>query len=207
MRMDSARLRARLYKHREKSVTSSTKLHLGCGKRLVPGWLNVDVAGDGVLVDLATVPLPWQDGVFNVIVSQHVIEHLEFMEEVIPLLRELRRTAKAGAEIWLSCPDLEKTCRSYLENHGADMLEDFITRFPDLKAWRAIPAHMINSLFHQQGEHKNLYDYAMLKWACDQTGWANCTHVVEADLLKRFPDFPARNDDFHSIYITATAGS
>ncbi len=180
-------------------------LHLGCGKRIVPGWLNVDVVGGEQLVDLGCGALPWPDGVFEAIVSQHVIEHLELFDEVIPLLRDLRRVAKPGAELWLSCPDLEKTCRSYMEYRGADMLEDFITRFPSLAAWRPIPSHMINALFHQDGEHKNLFDYDLLCWSCRQVGWRDCVRVDEAQLLSRFPEFPPRNDDYHSIYICAKA--
>ena len=204
MRMDALRLRARLEQSRTMAPASAL-LHVGCGKRSVAGWLNIDVAGGEQSVDLGCGRLPWPDGVFDAVVSQHVIEHLELFEEVIPLLRELRRVARAGAEIWLSCPDLEKTCRSYVDNRGADMLEDFITRFPNLTAWRTIPAHMINSLFHQSGEHKNLFDYDLLSWACQQAGWHDCVRVDEAQLLSRFPEFPPRYDDYHSIYVRARA--
>jgi predicted SAM-dependent methyltransferase len=207
MRFDALRQRARISNPSENIDPSETKLHVGCGKRLVPGWLNVDVAGTECTVDLACGCLPWRDGVFDAIVSQHVIEHLELMDEVLPLLLELRRVAKPGAEIWLSCPDLEKACRSYLDHKGADLLEDFITRFPELKEWREIPSHMINSLFDQQGEHKNLFDFDLLRWTCNKAGFVDCTRMQEADLLDRFPEFPRRNDDSHSIYVRAVSSN
>src|SRR5712691_8767787 len=68
MQMDSLRLRARLSAPGEKLRSFSPKLHLGCGTRLVPGWMNVDVVGGDCTVDLACGSLPWEDATFDVIV-------------------------------------------------------------------------------------------------------------------------------------------
>ena len=65
-------------------------------------------------VDLAR-PLPWNSEVFDLVVTQHVVEHLDVFEELIPCLRELRRCMKVDGEVWISCPDLEKVCKSYVE--------------------------------------------------------------------------------------------
>jgi predicted SAM-dependent methyltransferase len=204
-RFDLVRLDARLSGPAGPVEPAETKLHFGCGRRQVPGWLNVDVAGSSCRVDLGSGRLPWADRSFDAIVGQHVIEHLELMEEVIPLLRELGRVSRPGAEVWLSCPDMEKACRSYVERRGEDMLDDFIGRFPGLVAWKDHPSHMINALFHQHGEHKNLFDFDLLRWACEEAGLSDCIRVEEADLLARFRGFPPRNDDFHSIYVRAIA--
>lgn len=187
-------------------VPSHDRLHLGAGPRRVQGWLNVDLANSECDVDLAGGRLPWRNGVFEAVVSQHVIEHLELETELLPLLRELRRVLKPGGEIWLSCPDIEKICRSYLEHRMVDLLEDRVKRWPDFSLRGAPSTHMINHLFHQEGQHRNLFDFDLLEWALDQAGFTRAERMQEADLLRRFPGFPPRNDDKLSIYARALAG-
>jgi predicted SAM-dependent methyltransferase len=203
MEFDTLRLAARLAQPSRQIVPASSRLHFGCGKRVVSGWVNADVVDAEVSVDLASGVLPWKDGVFEVMVGQHVIEHLELFDELLPLLREFRRVAKPGAELWLSCPDMEKVCRAYVSDKGAILRAEFEREFPGLAEWKELPSHMINSLFHQDGEHKNLFDYELLAWACRKAGFIECDRVTEADLLRRFPEFPARNDENHTIYIRA----
>ena len=200
------RTRARLLHNTRRGVQpASGKLHFGCGGRRVPGWLNVDVAGSEYDIDLACGRLPWRDGVFEVVVGQQVVEHLELTEELAPLLKELRRTARPGAEIWLSCPDMEVVCRSYFEHKGADLLEDRRSRFPEFSLGGVPAQHMINVHFHQDGEHKNLFDFEILQWALEQAGFGDCRRVSEADFLERFPEFPPRNDDYSTLYVRAVA--
>jgi predicted SAM-dependent methyltransferase len=205
MRMDLARLTARTRARGLKaSVPTSSRLHLGCGSRTIPGWLNVDVAKSDHDVDLVE-PLPWADGHFRVIVSQHVIEHLELETELVPLLRELRRVADPDCEVWLSCPDLEKVCRGYIEDKGRGLIEDRETRMhTDLGLNGIPPQHIINRLFHQSGEHKNLFDFELLEWALRRAGFRDCGRAVEQDLLDRFPEFLPRRDDFVTLYVRAT---
>jgi hypothetical protein len=141
-------------------------------------------------------------------VSQQVIEHLDLTTELVPLFRELRRVCRPGAEIWLSCPDLAKACRAYLEDKGAALLADRDARASvDSGIGGAPSQHFINLLFQQFGEHKNLLDFELLEWLCRTTGFGACRRVAEKDLLARFPEFPPRHDDFPSIYIRAVAGA
>ncbi|MEI6702328.1 MAG: methyltransferase domain-containing protein [Deltaproteobacteria bacterium] len=200
---DLMRMKARVGMPKRPVQPFQTKLHLGCGKRIVSGWLNVDVVNSDCQVDLAAGRLPWPDAVFESIICQHVVEHLELFSEGLPLLRELRRVSKPNAEIWLSCPDMEKVCKAYLLDKGATLRAEFEREFPQLAEWKALPSQMINSLFHQEGEHKNLFDFELLAWACHKAGFIDCSRVTEADLLKRFPEFPARNDGNHTLYIRA----
>src|SRR4029077_4956809 len=106
MKFDLLRLRARR-KSRAPAIAGLRRLHLGCGQRLVPGWVNADVTDSDADVDLASGQLPWPDSSFETVVSQHVIEHMELQGELIPLLREIGRVLEPGGEVWLSCPDLE----------------------------------------------------------------------------------------------------
>jgi len=204
--VDVQRGRALLKRHRDCDVLPPhAKLHLGCGSRRVPGWLNVDIQRSDYDVDLAGGYLPWKSGVFDLVVSQHFVEHLELQAQLLPLFEELRRVLRQGGEIWLSCPDIEKICRSYLDHGMLDLLEDRRSRFPSYSLEDIPTCHLINDLFHQGGEHKNLFDFELLEWALNKTGFSEVVHVNEEDLLQRFPEFPARKDDAQSIYVWAIA--
>jgi predicted SAM-dependent methyltransferase len=202
---DLLRLRARLRHPFQQGISpSSTRLHVGCGDRRVGGWLNVDVIGSEYDVDLGAGSLPWRSDSFDSLVSQHMIEHLELFSELMPLLREFRRVLRPGAQIWLSCPDMEKVCRAYIDERLPEYLADRQTR--DEYSLQGAPiSQMVNDLFHQYGGHKNLYDYPLLKWALETTGFTNVKQIAEADLLEAFPEFPDRNDDHQTLYVSASA--
>jgi predicted SAM-dependent methyltransferase len=204
MKFDLLRLEARSRQLALPRKPNARRLHLGCGGRRVAGWLNVDVAGGDAQVDLAAGRLPWEDACFDAIVAQHVVEHLDLMSELIPLLAECRRVTRPGGEIWLSCPDLERACRSYLEHKGQDLIDDRLTRpHGDLGLDNVPSQQMVNEVFHQGGEHKNLFDLELLTWALGRGGLPGARRTTEREFLQRFPEFPRRNDDYHSIYVLA----
>jgi SAM-dependent methyltransferase len=73
------------------------KLHLGCGRDIRSGWVNIDsVALPGVdhVIDLDDAPvLPFDDDSVTHIEGSHVIEHLH---HPLPLMAELWRVAGPG---------------------------------------------------------------------------------------------------------------
>ena len=207
LRFDWLRLKARL-KHqfnRKDYHPGITRLHFGCGQRIVPGWMNVDVAGSPFDLDL-TIRLPFPDHTFEAIVGQQVVEHLDLLSELIPFLRDLHRVSKPGGEIWLSTPDMEKVCQGYIDDKGLTLKIDRFDRNDTLELHGSVPAqHIINVLFHQGGEHKNLYDLDLLTWALKEAGFSDCQRTSETDFLVRFPEFPTRGDNWVSLYVYATA--
>jgi predicted SAM-dependent methyltransferase len=57
------------------------KLHIGCGANVLSGWLNSDFparARDVLNLD-ATQAFPFQDGTFNYVFSEHMIEHIPYL--------------------------------------------------------------------------------------------------------------------------------
>jgi predicted SAM-dependent methyltransferase len=203
VRHDVARLVARLKLRGRPVPEHARRLHLGCGNRRVDGWLNCDVSGSEFDLDLAVGQLPFPDGSVDVIVMQHVIEHLNLHDQLIPLFRELYRMFANDGQLWLSCPDLAKACSAYLDDRGRALEEDRRMRWPDYSLNGAPVQHFINDLFHQNGEHRNLFDIELLTWALKQAGFSCVQRVIEADLLAAYPEFPPRCDDFHSLYVLA----
>lgn len=184
-------------------VPEVARLHFGCGRRKVPGWLNVDVAGSDMDLDLCSGSLPFADAVFDVAAAQQFIEHLDLDSELAPLLDELYRVIKPGGDLWVSCPDMESTCRSYLSDGGKALLRDRQSRWPDFDLGGKPPQHMLNVVFHQAGEHINLYDFALLSWVLEQHGFVDCERVNEAKFLASFPEFPVRADDEFTLSVRA----
>ena len=83
------------------------RLHLGCGRTILEGWVNLDRAsGPGVdmVADLdrcAEVPLPFSSDTFDEFLASHVFEHLH---HPLPLMHELHRIAKPGAKAVFRVP-------------------------------------------------------------------------------------------------------
>jgi SAM-dependent methyltransferase len=80
-------------------------LNIGCGKNVykVPNVVNLDIcSGDGVNVvwDLSKTPLPFESNSFDLIIANHVLEHVPSWFECF---KELARIAKVGGqiEVWI----------------------------------------------------------------------------------------------------------
>ena len=214
LRFDLLRATTRLRQRRATERPARRRLHFGCGSTQVQGWLNVDLTHSDQNVDLTAGPLPWPDGTFDVAASQHVIEHLELTSELLPLLTELSRVLVPGGELWLSCPDMEKLCRSYLEHRMRDLVEDRErrSRLHWKRPWTldaevgiaGVPtSQMLNSVFYQGHEHRNLFDFELLEWALRRSGFTEVERTDETAWLERFPEFPSRGDDAQSLYVRA----
>lgn len=79
-------------------------LDVGCGSNKFEGAIGLDNnprTGADVIHDLGTVPYPFEDSEFDLIVSRHVVEHVP---DVMAFVSELHRIAKPGARIRLVTP-------------------------------------------------------------------------------------------------------
>lgn len=98
--------------------TRPLRLNLGCGNKILPGYINVDVAParagarPDVICDLRDLAKFGDDSV-DEILSVHVIEHF-WRWEVDELLREWARVLKPGARMVIECPNLKAACEAFL---------------------------------------------------------------------------------------------
>ena len=83
------------------------KLNLGCGRKPLPGWVNLDsvkLEGVDVVADLddcRRTPLPFADDTFDEFAGSHVIEHLR---DPLAFMQELHRVARPGANAVFRLP-------------------------------------------------------------------------------------------------------
>lgn len=98
------------------------RLNLGCGAKLEPGMVNIDLApvrkpGYEVMQsDLLTIDLP--DGCADYVQAIHVLEHL-YQWDAPRALAEWRRLMQSGARLVLELPNIAK-CAANLLGQGVD---------------------------------------------------------------------------------------
>ena len=99
---------------------TSTRLHLGCGPKAAPGWLNADAhphPGVDLVGDIRDgLPLP--DACMDCAVAIHVLQDLPW-HDIPPALAELRRVLKPGAPLRLGLPDLDRAIDAYRRGDAA----------------------------------------------------------------------------------------
>jgi predicted SAM-dependent methyltransferase len=87
-------------------------LHLGCGRRKLPGWTGVDSRPEvepDVVADVRDLSF-WAAGEVDAIYACHVLEHIP-RPELLPTLREWRRVLKTGGILRVSVPDFDAIAR------------------------------------------------------------------------------------------------
>ena len=79
-------------------------LDLGCGNKKLPGAIGIDInplSDADVIHDLNILPYPFEDSLFDEIIADNVVEHLD---DVIKIMEELSRISKPGARIKIIVP-------------------------------------------------------------------------------------------------------
>lgn len=92
-----------------------TKLHLGCGKRFIPGFCHIDLAKlDHIdfYHDIRTLPM-FEDNSVEEIYACHVLEYFDRIE-VLDVLREWSRVLEPGGILRVAVPDFEALEYVYL---------------------------------------------------------------------------------------------
>jgi hypothetical protein len=95
---------------------TNLKLNLGCGRNIKQGWVNVDFAErenkPDIICDL-TKEFPFESDSCSFIYAEHFIEHLEWLDGRILLVRCFKSLQERGV-LRIVFPDFEKIFRSYI---------------------------------------------------------------------------------------------
>lgn len=96
------------------------RLNLGCGDKILPGYVNVDVVASrrgrapDVLCDLHDLSV-FPDNHADEVMAIHVVEHF-WRWEIEDVLREWLRVLKPGGRMVLECPNLISACEEFLRD-------------------------------------------------------------------------------------------
>ena len=101
------------------------KLNLGCGDKLLEGYINVDLVEDrsgvkpDVNCDLRNLSV-FESNYADEILSVHVVEHF-WRWEVEQVLSEWVRVLKPKGKLILECPNLISACEEFLKDPEAGL--------------------------------------------------------------------------------------
>jgi predicted SAM-dependent methyltransferase len=123
------RLRQHLWKSRQPFVDNQLSgfvrsregdlcLHLGCGSSHLDGWINIDMVGADVRLNLCW-ELPFASASVRYIYSAHTFEHLDYHTTAQRLLQEMHRVLVPGGTVRLAVPDIGAFAKAYAtDNQG-----------------------------------------------------------------------------------------
>ncbi len=149
------------------------KLQIGTGKNVLAGWLNSDLRPlSGTVLHLnARCRFPFDDGTFDYVYCEHLIEHLHFRDGV-KMLAECHRVLKHGGKLRISTPDLQfliDLCsprKSDLQIRYLRWAVD--TYLPDAPA---IDEAFVINMFMRNWEHRFIYSENAMRIALERTGF------------------------------------
>lgn len=182
-------------KARRLPTTTHLKLQLGCGPRIKPGWINIDLFDEGSDLRLdVREPWPFGDGSVSIIYSEHVFEHFEYPLEVGKVLSEAWRVLEPGGKFTLGIPDFEFATQSYVTRDPEFHRREREHGLPD---GITTPMDILNYTFRQGREHKYAYDFETLTKVLNE---ARFVSIVE----RRFdPALDSADREWGTLYAEA----
>ncbi len=194
--------RNRAWLVRRKKWARLDYLNVGCGYGLHPGFVNMDIIWKpGVLVwdigRIARDPLPFRDGTFKGIYTEHCLEHIE-LDEARANMREWHRVLKPGGIVRIIVPDGEIYIDGWIAHRSGKAVE-----LPYARQWgEATPMMSINRV--SRDAHKYLYDYETMALLLREAGFRDvrkCSFGMGSDpmLLK-----DSKHREWESLYVEAT---
>lgn len=156
------------------------KLHLGCGKRHIPGFVHIDAVDYPHVDHVSTIDnLSFiSDESVQLIYTCHVLEHFK-RQDVIRVLKEWYRIMKKGGTFRISVPDFSAICKVY-------------TKYKDIGL-------VIGPLFGRQDYlyniHYNVFDFNSLSECLLEAGFVDVKKYRWEDTEH------AEIDDFSQAYI------
>jgi predicted SAM-dependent methyltransferase len=143
-------------------IEQKLKLHLGCGKRFIPGFVHIDLA-DFPHIDyqheIDSLPM-FADNSVELIYCCHTFEYFD-RQQAPAVLAEWHRVLRPGGVLRLAVPDFEALVQVYL-------------RYGDLKLILG-PLYGRWVVPSSQGEiviyHRTVYDFKSLAEVLEQNGF------------------------------------
>ena len=140
------------------------KLHLGCGKRHIPGFVHVDRA-DFAHIDhnhsVDSLPF-FSDSSADLIYASHVLEYFDRVE-VLSVLKEWGRVLKPGGILRLAVPGFEELLKVYSKSSDLNKILGPLFGRMEIKG-----PDSSSTIYH-----KTVYDFPSLCRTLEENGFAN----------------------------------
>jgi len=156
------------------------KLHIGCGKHTINGWLNCDhyPKSSEIFRLEATARFPFESGMFRYIFSEHMIEHIRY-EDFLGMLAECHRVLQPLGKIRLATPNLRfliELCSGHESSPAHEFMKWFIDKnMPCASSYEG--AFVINR-YMRSWDHQFIYDESTLRSALEKGGFSEITRYA-----------------------------
>jgi predicted SAM-dependent methyltransferase len=184
----------------------SLRLHLGCGLKVLDGWVNVDMR---LARRVLTAKLPralarFPSGSARFIYASHVVEHIDYPHETVLFAKECHRILVEDGALRIVVPGIEKIIRAYVADDAG---------FFNIQASMHPPEcttkleHLMYAL-QQGGAHKYGYDFETMSKFLGRAGFRK---IVQSDynesaFRELHIDYRGRTDPegrYLSLYVDA----
>lgn len=165
------------------------KLHLGCGKRYLPGYIHVDIDKHPHIDyyhDIKQLPMI-ASGSVDEIYTCGTLEYFDRVTEIPMILKEWRRILKPNGLLRISVPDFEGIVKIYKKYHDLDGIGILGPIFGRIE----IETNSGKEILF----HKTVYDFESLKKVLESARFID----IKRYNWKKF--LPISYDDFSAAYV------
>ena len=157
------------------------KLHIGCGKRNLPGWKHYDVRKLDAHIDYvgsADDLSIFEDNSIEEIYACHLLEHFG-RHEVDKVLKEWNRVLMPSGGVHIAVPNFEAVVKIYQENHNL----------------KSVIGPLYGGQDYEYNYHKCTFDFDLLKEKLENAGFTDVEKYDWRDFL------PEGYDDYSRAYL------
>jgi len=172
------------------------RLQLGAGDHPHADWLNTDLhdygRGDELVYLDVRKRFPLPDASFDVVYSEHMIEHLTYAEGQ-RCLQECLRVLRPGGRIRIATPSLQRLAALYDGGETADRYVHWAVRTLQPEVDAPLPGVVINNFFRSWG-HRFVYDPQTLRHALGAAGFVGIEEVPLGEFERHLAEVPEFNE-------------
>lgn len=154
------------------------KLHLGCGNKILDGFLNCDLYNPlaDIVCDIRN--LPFDDESVDLVYACHVLEHIR-RHDVFRTFTEWARVLKFDGKLYVAVPDFEAVVEHYIEHREIKDIQGLLN----------------GGQTYEGNEHYVSFDFSYIKELLLQAGFCDVNRYDWRET--EFANF----DDFSKAYL------
>jgi predicted SAM-dependent methyltransferase len=160
------------------------KLHLGCGPRILPGYIHVDIQRYPHVKYVCDVTKElgkfFEEGSVDEIYACHILEHIS-RKDIIDTLSHWSRLLRVGGKLRLAVPDFEAVVKLYMRD--------------PLNLHESLLGLLYGGQRNKWDYHTMPFDFANLNRLLKEVGFSNIERYHWQDFL------PSGYDDYSRCYL------